>query len=122
MSSIIIAEDSSELAGILKALLSTQGHVVSGIAATGAEAIELVKKINPDLVLMDIKLSGSMDGINAAANIKTGRADIPVIFLTGLVDTETRTKAMKVKPSAYITKPFSCRDLLRSVDRALAHH
>jgi len=119
MPSILIAEDSREFAEILNALLSEQGYTLAGIVSTGAEAVDLVRKTSPDLVLLDIRLEGPMDGIAAASEIRAFSA-VPIIFMTGYSDKETLDEAMLLKPQGYLAKPFLCDQLVRAVEKALA--
>ena len=101
---ILVAEDESIFALDLKITLEGLGYTVLAIASSGAAAIWTAEETHPDLVLMDIKLDGIMDGVEAAARIRE-RFDIPVIFLTAFTDDQILERAKQVKPYGYIIKP-----------------
>ena len=88
------------------------------IVSSGEEAVERVAATQPDLVLMDIKLKGQMDGVEAAEVIRT-RFGLPVVFLTAYADTETLARAKLTRPYGYLVKPFEDRDLRTTVEIAL---
>ena len=80
---------------------------------------KLVGQIEPDLVLMDIRLSGEMDGIETAERIKAEHGS-PVIFLTALADRETIARAKATEPYGYLLKPFNDRELQSTVEMAVS--
>jgi len=110
----VVAED-------LQHRLMELGYGIAGWAATGEDAVRLAAEKCPDLVLMDIKMRGGLDGIEAARAIRE-RADIPVIFVTAFADPDTIARAKAVEPLGYIVKPFSDRDLETSIELALYKH
>lgn len=110
--SLILVEDEIIIAICLKNDLEKAGFTVLGRAATGEEAIRLVMKFKPDLVLMDIRLAGEMDGIEAARKIKAA-GDTQIVFMTGYPDTESRERAGSVNPVAYLNKPIDLESLFR---------
>lgn len=118
MPSILIVEDESVIALDLKRTLASLGYEVSATVSTAEAALEAVTETPPDLVLMDIKLRGSVDGIAAAALIRK-RLAVPIVFLTSYSDEETLQRAKDVQPYAYLLKPFNDRDLRTSVEIAL---
>lgn len=111
---IIVAED---LAGQLRQL----GHEVVGIASEGEEAVSMARRLEPDLILMDIRLMGSMDGIAAAETIRRER-DVPVIYLTALSDPATLARAKNTEPFGYMLKPFNERELAIQIELAIYKH
>ncbi|MFT5107135.1 MAG: two-component system cell cycle sensor histidine kinase/response regulator CckA [Pseudoalteromonas tetraodonis] len=116
---ILVVEDEGVIGRDVQNTLVQLGYVVPDVARTGEEALELVARIEPDLVLMDIRLSGEMDGIETAARIKTDyRA--PVIFLTALADRETIARAKATEPYGYLLKPFNDRELQSTVEMAVS--
>lgn len=115
---IIIVEDEWVIAADIEDRLTGMGYHVCAISATGEKAIELVNKFHPDLVLMDIKLRGEMDGIKASELIKTNH-DIPVIFLTAFSNNEIIERAKMTEPFGYILKPVQSRELNISIEMAL---
>lgn len=118
---ILVVEDEGLIALDIESHLIDLGYQVPGIAETGADAILLALEAQPDLVLMDIRLKGNIDGIQAAAKI-TDKLDIPIIFLTAFADADTLNKAKQVSPFGYILKPFDPMDLRTSIEIALHKH
>jgi CheY-like chemotaxis protein len=118
---ILIVEDEHVIAKCMKLILCQEGFEVSDVVATGEEAVDVIHKIRPDLVLMDIKLRGKIDGITACQQIKD-ETDIPVVFVSAYTDTETIARANQKNPHGYITKPFKTERLIRTVKTALSMH
>ena len=118
---ILIVEDESIIAGDLKDILEEQDYNVVGIAATGIDAIEKCQSEQPDLVFMDIRLRGNMDGIEAAQNIYS-KYNIPIIYLTAYANDEFLVRAKETQPFGYILKPFDERILHPSITMALEKH
>jgi len=94
---IVVVEDEAVVALDIKSKLEAAGYIVAGIAASGEEAVELVGQVNPDLVLMDIRLRGKVDGIDAARQIRA-RHDLPVVYLTAYADEMTLERAKVTEP------------------------
>lgn len=107
---ILIAEDEAIVAQCLKMELESNGYEVCSFVASGEEAIIEVKEKNPDIVLMDINLSGEIDGIDAALKIIKHKY-IPIIFMTGYTQSNLFEKAQKVNHVAYFEKPVEVYDL-----------
>ncbi|MCD4807456.1 MAG: response regulator [Methanococcoides sp.] len=118
---ILVVEDEAIVAMVIKKRLMDLGYVVSGVAATGTDAINKVEGTFPDLVLMDIMLKGDMDGIEAAEEIRK-RFSIPVIYLTAHSDENTLERAKLTEPYGYIIKPFTERDLSSNIEIAIHKH
>jgi DNA-binding Lrp family transcriptional regulator/CheY-like chemotaxis protein len=115
---ILIVEDEGIVAQDIKATLENMGYGVVGIASTGKDAIEKASQTNPDLVLMDIKLKGDMDGIEATKKI-SDQTKIPVVFLTAYANEEILEKAKSSKAFGYIVKPFEENNLNSTIQMAL---
>lgn len=115
---ILIVEDEVIVARNIEKRLIRAGYKVAGIASSGEEAIELAASLKPDLVLMDIKLKGKMDGIDAANAIRNSYR-LPIIYLTSYTDEETFQRAKITEPFGYLIKPFELKELNRSVEMAL---
>ncbi len=118
---ILIVEDEKILAMGLKKKLENLGFSVTGLAASGTEAIESVKEVQPDLILMDIVLKGAMDGIEAAKFI-VNLYDIPIIYLTAYADDEILARAEKTCPYGYILKPYKDSELKANIKMAIYKH
>ena len=118
---ILVVEDEAIVAMVIKKRLMNLGYSVSGVAATGKDAITKVEGTFPDLVLMDIMLKGDMDGIEAADEIRK-RFSIPVVYLTAHSDENTLERAKQTEPYGYILKPFTERDLSSNIEIAIHKH
>lgn len=119
--SIFIVEDELIEAEDIRQTLEKQGYAVAGIARSGELALEVLGKKHPDLVLMDIYLSGTLDGIDTAEQIRT-LYHIPVIFLTSHADETTLGRAKVTEPYGYVLKPFDERELHSAIEMALYKH
>jgi CheY-like chemotaxis protein len=116
---ILIVEDEAIVAMDIEERLAAMGYAVAGHASTGEQALALVEMHHPDLVLMDISLQGSMDGITAADEIRR-RFHVPVIFLTAYSEDTTLERAKLAEPFGFILKPFDDRELKSAIEIALA--
>ena len=118
---ILIVEDEEVFAWHLRHILEEFGHQVLSTVASGEEAIQTAAATAPDLVLMDICLEGSIDGITAAAEIYN-RLNIPVVYLTAYTDEETLQRALTTFPFGYLTKPIQEKELHTTINVALHRH
>ena len=118
---ILLVEDEGIVALDIKADLETLGYRVCGIASAGREALEMVRNTNPDLVLMDIRLKGEMDGITAAAIIRDLYCT-PVVYLTAHADEHTLKRALVTEPFGYLVKPFQTIELRVAIEMAFHRH
>jgi AmiR/NasT family two-component response regulator len=118
---IFVVEDEIITAKAIEKSLKSAGYEVVGIATSGSEAIEQVSRLKPDLVLMDIKLKGLLDGVLTTQRIQA-HFDIPVIYLTALSDDETLKRVTHSRPYGYLVKPFREQELHEAVDKALQRH
>jgi PAS domain S-box-containing protein len=118
---VLIVEDEQIVASDIKRLLQNTGYDVIGIASTGEKAVRQATAGQPDLVLMDVKLKGQMDGIAAAAQIRE-QIDLPIIFLTAFSDEVTLQRAEVVSPYGYLLKPLNERELHAAIQMALHRH
>ncbi|MBD2211824.1 response regulator [Nostoc linckia FACHB-104] len=118
---ILIVEDEAIVAKDLRNRLTRFGYTVPGVASSGQEAINKALELSPDLVLMDIKLKGQMDGIQAADEIHK-HLDIPIIYLTAYADDNTLERAKITDPFGYLLKPFKERELQTNIEIALTKH
>lgn len=118
---ILIVEDDELVAIFIQLKLELFGYQTVGQTSSGEEAIKLAGQLNPDLILMDIQLSGVMDGITAAEEIRAQFA-LPVVFLTGIRSEEEVERATKVHAFGYIIKPFSDQELRAVIEMALYKH
>lgn len=118
---IQIVEDERIVAFNIQNRLEEIGYVVAANVASGEEALQKATETKPDLVLMDIKLKGKVDGIDATLQIQS-HLNIPVVYLTAYTDDETLERAKLTAPYGYILKPFETRDLCTTIEIALHKH
>jgi len=115
---ILVVEDEGLIALHLMEILTNAGYRVLEPVASGEEALRhLEERPPPDLILMDITLDGSLDGIETTRQIRKRHA-IPVIFLTAHSNSQIISRAKEVSPCGYIVKPVMEKDLLEQVERA----
>ena len=118
---IVVVEDEALVAMDLRAKLEDLGYSVPCSSDSGEEAVKLVSLVQPDLVLMDIRLGGEMDGVQAAGEIHE-TLDIPVVFLTAYADEATLERAKQTEPLGYLLKPVDHKSLQTVVELALHKH
>ncbi len=118
---ILVVEDEGIVAQEIKSRLEKSGYAVCAMAHDGRTAIAHAGEMQPDLVLMDIKLKGGMDGIEAAGVIRD-RFNLPVVYLTAYTDPATLARAKVMEPFGYVVKPFETRSLMVSIEIALHRH
>ena len=120
--SILIVEDNAIVAEDIRVRVERMGYHVSDCVTRGETALTSVDNNPPDLILMDIKLKGKMNGIETSAFIHDGHHDIPVIYLTAYADKETLERAKRTEPFGYILKPFEDKDLRSAIEIAIYKH
>jgi DNA-binding LytR/AlgR family response regulator len=112
---LLIVEDDMIIGAKISMQLTTLGYEVTGIIPRGEEAIRHVEDNKPDIVLLDINLKGTLDGIETAQKmLKMG--DIPIIYITANTDEATFNRAKETRPYAFISKPINNRDLQRAIE------
>lgn len=115
---ILVVEDESIVAKDIQNTLIKLGYDVPATASSALIAYDKLDEIKPDLVFLDIRLKGDVDGIQVAERIRT-EYDIPVIFLTSYIDKATLDRAKVTEPYGYLVKPFNEPDLQSTVEMAL---
>jgi len=115
---ILVVEDEAIVAEDLRDLLEELRYEVAAVVPSGGEAIAKAVELRPDLVLMDIKLKGAMEGIEAAVKIRE-QTGPPVVFLTAFADERTLERAKTACPYGYLIKPFDQRTLRATIEVAL---
>ncbi|MEE2732991.1 MAG: EAL domain-containing protein [Pseudomonadota bacterium] len=118
---VLIVEDENIVAMDLSRRLAKLGYTVVGMASSGNRALELVETRSPDIILMDIHIRGTADGIEVADQI-SAQHQIPVIFLTAYSEDTTLARAKQTRPYGYLLKPFSERELHVAIQIALERH
>lgn len=118
---LLIVEDERVVAKDLELRLQSLGYIIVGSVASGEEAVRITAQMMPDLVIMDIRLQGEMDGIEAAERIRKEHF-IPVVYLTAHSDEETIQRAQVTEPYGYLLKPFQDRELRTVIEMGLYKH
>lgn len=116
---VLIVEDQSIVAMDMELTLRILGYRVVGVARTGPEALTKAHALLPDVVLMDIRLEGQMDGIETTRQIRQSYTRLPVIYVTANTDPDTLERARETQPSGFINKPFTERILKEVITHAL---
>ena len=117
-SKILIVENERLIADDIKQQLEDLGYDVVGISGDGEDALKKAGESKPDLILMDIILTGDVDGIETAQQINE-LYSVPFIYLTAYYDDEILERASLTQPAGYITKPFSSVGLHAAIQMAL---
>jgi CheY-like chemotaxis protein len=118
---ILIVEDEAITVAALRRELTSLGYEVTGTSGATGEALKAVELNKPDLVLMDITLSGGINGIVAALAIR-GNFHVPVVFLTAHADDPTMKRAVNAGAFGYVLKPYSGAGLKGAIETALHKH
>ncbi|MGA7721992.1 MAG: PAS domain S-box protein [Ignavibacteriaceae bacterium] len=119
--SILIVEDNNIVMLELKDRLEEMGYNVIDTSSSGPDAIKKAELHKPDLIIMDIRLKGDMDGIETSASIKK-TMEVPIVYLTAHADDNTLQRAKITEPYGYIIKPFEERELNTALEMALYKH
>src|SRR3954453_5795872 len=117
---VLVAEDEALIRLDLKEMLEEEGYVVVGEAGDGEQAVRLARELEPDLVILDVKMP-VLDGISAAAQIVAARI-APVVMLTAFSQRELVERAVDAGAMAYLVKPFAKSDLLPTIEVAVSRH
>jgi two-component system, response regulator PdtaR len=117
---LLIVEDDYLMSTDLEAALTDAGFAVVGVAATADDALTLSESARPALAIMDVRLRGQRDGIDAAIDIFS-RTGIRCIFATAHHDRHVRARAEASRPLAWLPKPYGMASLVTAVRAALAH-
>ena len=116
---ILVVEDEAIIAMDIIAKVTHLGYVVTAHAISGLEAIQYAADTQPDLILMDIRLRGDMNGIDVASHIRVSHKDIAIIFLSAYADENTLRMIQSIKYASYMPKPFSINRLEEAIVIAL---
>jgi two-component system cell cycle sensor histidine kinase/response regulator CckA len=119
--SVVIVEDEGLIAADLQGRLEKVGYQVPAVAGTADGALKAIREKSPDLILMDIRLQGNVDGIQVAEQVRRD-FDIPVVYLTAYEDRKTLERASQTQAFGYIKKPVDCASLQGSIEMAISKH
>lgn len=115
---VLIVEDERLVALDLERRLRGLGYIVVGLVSTGIEAIDQTLEHRPDIVLMDIRLHGQMDGIEAVSSIRQ-RAEVRIVYMSAYIDETTLARARSTEPDAFLHKPFKRYALQETLQQGL---
>lgn len=115
---ILIVEDEIILAMDVQGSLEQEGYKVTGIADSAEKAMAKIDQVKPDLVIMDVKIMGKVDGIETGREIINNHS-IPIIFITGNVNDLTLKKIEEMRPAGLLSKPIMMDDLISLVREVL---
>jgi CheY-like chemotaxis protein len=118
MAKIIVVEDEAIVAMATKMMLKSLSHEIVNIFSVAEHAVSETNNTDIDLILMDIKLKGEMDGIHAAEEIRKSK-NIPILFVTGNSDIKTRNRIEKISNASILQKPVMIEDLKQSLNNLL---
>ena len=116
-----VVEDEMIIATSIVNTLKKLNYKVATPASSYADALEMIEKEQPNLLLLDINLGGQKDGIDVAEFVRANHR-LPIIFLTANSDITTVQRAKTVKPNAYLLKPFTKDDLFASIEIAISNY
>lgn len=114
---VLIVEDEMIIALLIERMVKNLGHEVVGKVSSGKEAVSVALQENPDIILMDIRLQGQMDGIEAMSIINE-KVSIPVIFISGNTDKLYQEKVNNGDYIDFLSKPITITELSRSFKKA----
>ena len=120
-SRVMVVEDERIVAFDLQQRLQSLGYEIAAVAASGDEALRKVAMTHPDLVLMDIRIDGKMDGIETALELQK-TSSVPVVFLTAHHEDSTLDRARRTRPYGYLLKPFTEREMHATIQMAIERH
>ncbi|MFM2167516.1 MAG: hypothetical protein RIS79_1887 [Verrucomicrobiota bacterium] len=118
---ILIVENEGLVGCDMAATLGKLGYIVTGICASGEEALEKFDEMQPDLVLLDVHLAGEIDGIETARRLQI-KSSVAILYVTACADLETVARARETHPQGYLLKPFSHDELRLAVEVAAQRH
>lgn len=118
---ILIVEDENIIAMDIRFMLENLGYKISGIVSSGEDSIKKASNMLPDLILMDIKLKGKIDGVSAANEIYKSLR-IPIVYLTAYSGNATMDRAKETMHFGFISKPFEEKELQNIIEETLAHN
>ncbi len=115
---VLIVERAPTVAALIASTLRSHGYAIAGIVNSGERALAFAAATEPDVVLVDIELSGYMDGMTTARKI-SHECHCPVIYMTTYQDDETLTRSQFTNPAGYLLKPFTAEELKETIQGAL---
>lgn len=118
---VLLVEDDAVIGLEFQEAIAEAGYEVLGPARSMAAALYLAQVKTPDLVVIDIGLAGTADGIEGGRRLRL-ELGLPIVFVSGRGDPQTRARAAEIGPAAFFEKPCSSRMLVQAIDQALGFH
>ncbi len=118
---VLVVEDERLVAEDLKQILSEEGYNVVGLYSSGEKLLENIESHIPDIILMDIKIKGKLDGVETSVILRQ-KYDIPIVYLTAHADQATLDRVKITEPYGYVLKPFERREIHTSIQIAVYRH
>jgi len=115
---VLIVEDEWFVSTEIESMLEDAGYAVAGVAAEADEAVRKAAILQPDLIMMDIRLKGPRDGVEAALEIHR-RFGLRCLFVSAYTDNGTRERVQTANPLGWLSKPFSARQMVEALEAAL---
>lgn len=115
---VMIVEDDVFLSFVEEKIVTRLGYEVVGKATSGEEALERIEEYDPDILLIDVQLSGTLDGIDTVKQLRSLNFQIPVIFISGYIDDSIMKRAKEVDYVDYLVKPIDMAMLEKPLDKA----
>lgn len=115
---VMIVEDDVFLSFVEEKIVTRLGYEVVGKATSGEEALERIEEYDPDILLIDVQLSGTLDGIDTVKKLRSLNFQIPVIFISGYIDDSIMKRAKEVDYVDYLVKPIDMAMLEKPLDKA----
>lgn len=115
---ILLAEDDAITVLAITEFFSLRGYKTPRSVPSGAEAINAVSEMKPDILFIDIQLSGNMSGVEAAETIRK-TSDVPIVFMSGYISKENRDRANRIKPAAFMEKPLIMQNFLNVIEKEI---
>jgi DNA-binding response OmpR family regulator len=115
---ILVVEDEALVGMELEEGLTSLGYLVPEVVTRGDEVLAAMGRVHPDLVLMDIRIGGGLDGIQAAVLLRR-ESEVPLIFLTAYSDPQTLHRAAEARPQGFLIKPFGAKELAEEIKATL---
>lgn len=111
---VLIVEDSEFIRDLVRETLAFEDFEVR-VEDDGPTGLAAAKELDPDVVLLDVRLGGDLDGLEVCRRLKADEPDLPVIFLSGLADASDVERGYEAGGTAYLTKPFSPLELIERI-------
>ena len=117
---ILVVEDEGITAFHMQSILEEEGYEITSTAMTGEQALEFVEQVQPELVLLDIKLAGELNGIETGRQLRASYPHMRLIYITSYSQQDIRAQADETNPSGYLIKPITKDELFNAINAAFA--